>query len=209
MRFGYIFGPPGSVFWAAEGDSRTVGVGTSPQTNYVNIATGSGTLPRVTGHTNIASSGATLSTVNGRTTTTDALIASNPGYSSYILSLFLGVNDAPNAPYDTDPAGYLAAIAAYHDARRAAGWKTIACTELPAFSGGQASAYSSWRTTFNAGVRTWQGVHCDAIADFAADPTIGVDGAQLDASLYSGSIHPINPAQAIMATIMEGAMLSL
>ncbi len=113
-------------------------------------------------------SGATLSTLNSRAATIDAIIPPNPGSRKFILSVLLGANDlsGTNSTFAAD-------LATYCDARRAAGWKVVVCTVLPS-TGGQ---INTQRGAVNTAIRTWTGVHADAIADFASDGPMGPDAA--------------------------------
>ena len=82
--------------------------------------------------------------------------------------------------------GWLADLAAYCDDRRAAGWTVILGTVISKTTPG----FNAARNYVNPIMRTWVGVHVDAIADFAADPVMGPDAASSDTDLYSDGTHP-------------------
>jgi lysophospholipase L1-like esterase len=203
----------GTIFWATEGDSRTIGgQGTPPTTPPLTLAINSGSVPWVTGYSNPAQGGATLNgsgaTVYSRQTADDNLITLNPGYANYVISILIGVNDFGVDGISTST--YLSQLAAWGDARRTAGWKVIMCTELPAYTGSQATSYSAWRSTVNATIKTWIGVHCNAVCDLAADPNIGQDGDQANTTYFvPDNLHPNTAGSTIMSTIMMAALGTL
>ena len=62
----------------------------------------------------------------------------------------------------------------------------VVSTQLPR----AVASYNAQRNIVNATIRTWLGIHCDAIADFAADPIVGIDAAGFDASIIYDCTHP-------------------
>ncbi len=204
-------GMAGTTFWLAQGDSRTVGAGTSPNTNYVTLANNSGNIPWVPRRANVAVNGYTLTDVIAQASTVDAYITNNPGFANYVLSILIGVNSLilSGGDYSGNTAGFITNLAAYCDARRSAGWQVVLCTELPAYTGADATYYLAARATLNTAIHTWVGAHINAICDLAADPNIGQDGDQTNATYYQDNLHPTNAGHAIMATIMEAAILTV
>ena len=108
---------------------------------------------------------------------------------------------------------FLSDYAAYCDARRAAGWKVAVVTILPRISD-VSDSFNSRRSTINAAIATWVGVHCDAIVDFAADPTMGPNSAAngvstYNATYYADGVHPTNAGHVILETVYRAVINSL
>jgi lysophospholipase L1-like esterase len=90
------------------------------------------------------------------------------------------------------------AIWDYCDIVRAAGFKVVVLTVLPAtYSVGQ---NNTERAFINARLRDEWADHADAIADVAADPNIGPNGAQTNATYYS-SVDEVHLTEAGYATV--------
>lgn len=139
--------------------------------------------------------GGTLTGIISRAAFLDALAAAVRPGCTLIHSVFIGANDLTTS---SDVAGFTASLAAYCDARRAAGWKVAVCTLLPNHN----ANFNSRRNTFNATVTgSWLGVHCDAIVDFAADPTMGPDGAENNLTYYLDGVHPTDAGHVILETV--------
>jgi hypothetical protein len=62
------------------------------------------------------------------------------------------------------------------------------------------------RNQVNAAIRTWVGLHADAIVDFAADPTMGPDAACLDTTLYQDGLHPTDHGHSILEPIFAAVI---
>ena len=123
----------------------------------------------------------------------------------YILTVELGANDLGGGV----PATFLSNLSAFCDARRAAGWKVVLHTVLARVDAGDGGAlFNSDRHTVNAAIRTWVGTHCDAVADWAADATMGTDTAPnvgtsvFDAAIQSGGSGYTNGPQVL--TVVGG-----
>lgn len=129
------------------------------------------------------------------------------GNGKNVLSVLIGHNDIANNYPDngSSRANFLAALAGYLDARRAAGLKVVLCTQLPSTVVG----FNTERNACNAVMSTWSGLHCDAICDFGADPTMGPDAAAADLSLYIDGIHPTALGQANMKAIITPTLDAL
>jgi hypothetical protein len=120
----------------------------------------------------------------------------------------INTNDCngPFTNYGGSEATYTAALAAYCDARRTAGYKMVLCTILPRGGGGFNTARNSVNTT----IRGWVGTHIDAVCDFAADPNMGADGQNTDTTYYDGdAIHPNATGQARLETIYRAVINAL
>lgn len=180
-----VASPRSQMLYVAEGDSITTGNGvTSYARHYLNNNFGRVWLQ------NVAVGGATIADGISRAATTDALLTGYPAYPSRdkVLSVFFGANNM----LVTSTATFLADLAGYCDARRAAGWKVALATVLPrgAASGGSGTS-ETWRATVNTEIRTWIGLHCDAVMDFAADSIMGDFAETAFTTYWDGvGLHP-------------------
>lgn len=219
-----------TVYWAAEGDSRTIGsipVGVTPFPTTVAALE-----PKITLN-NVAVGGSKLRSVDfpgqpgftleGRASGVDALIASHPGFQNYVLTVWIGANDFVYGSNSgaTTMTNYLAALSAYCDARRAAGWKLILCAETAAYhSGGvQEPNYTDWQTfrpALNTAMASWVGLHVDQVCDFEHNTILGPQAAA-DNSLYfnqgnlpgDDSVHPSQYGQSLLVSTMRHAISSI
>jgi lysophospholipase L1-like esterase len=158
-----------------------------------------------------ATSGQTLAGLNTRAATVDAVlppIIARVG-RRFILTVLIGANDLNGYAGATDAiaaASYTADLAAYCDARRQAGWYVIVCTLLPRDPVAAAN-YNARRNIVNSNITgSWVGLHCDAIADFGADATVGGDAAASPASgntYYADGLHPTDAGQVILEGIIR------
>jgi len=150
--------------------------------------------------------GSSLATMSARASALDAMIPKGVTGSRFVLTVDIGANDSIDATW----AG---SLADYCDARRAAGWKVVIGTILSrkdAFGEGLSPTFNTRRATVNAIIRTWVGVHVDAIADVAADGTMGTDAVADNATYYStDKIHPTAAGHAILAPIWKAAVNSV
>jgi lysophospholipase L1-like esterase len=104
-----------------------------------------------------------------------------------ILVVWEGTNDLA---YGTSPplnaAEAYRNLAEYCRARRRAGFQVVVCTVLPREG---SAAFDAARSDLNERLRAgWPGF-ADALADVAADPTVGPDGAELDTAYYRDTVH--------------------
>jgi peptidoglycan hydrolase-like protein with peptidoglycan-binding domain/lysophospholipase L1-like esterase len=185
----------------AEGDSITAAFNAYP---YV---FGPNANPALYG-VNYAVSGSTISSLNTRASAVDAVIPPSPSSRTFILSVLIGANGLStdySGPGGTGVSGWLADLATYLDARRAAGWKVVLCTVLPRTT----PDFNAARNTANATIATWGGVHADAICDFAADPTMGTDAAASNTTYYSDGTHPTATGQTVLEPIYRAAVNSI
>jgi len=121
-----------------------------------------------------------------------------------ILVCWEGTNDlilgtAP--PYDTRQA--YRHLAAYCKARQRAGFRVVICTVLPR---GRSAAFYDARNALNAELRAHWRSFADALADVAANMTIGADGAETDATYYRDTVHLTAAGYAIVAREVAGAV---
>ena len=103
-------------------------------------------------------------------------------------------------------------LRAYCLARRAAGWKVIVCTELTW------TGCPYWMVDdFNELIRQHWAEYADGLADFAADPRLGYEGAEQDRAYWASPALPggwdgwhLNDAgYAIVADIMQSTLSRL
>ena len=129
---------------------------------------------------------------------------SYPSSSGTTIKVFAyGAND------NAYGANWLADYAAMCDAERAKGFKVLIATVLP-----NVNLNNTTRATWNTELRLWAtngstvpGKHCDGIIDFAADATMGPDGANLNATNYQvDHIHPTDAGHAILQPIYSTAI---
>lgn len=141
--------------------------------------------------------------LDGRKTMIDGILSSAPSGTMCILAPLIGANDLTS-----DTATWLSNYAAYCDGRRAAGWKVVVCTVLP--QNGNAT-FNANRATVNAAMTgSWVGVHCDAIADYAADATMGGDDSYTNfPSRWADGVHPNNSGHDILMPILAAAIDSI
>jgi len=122
-----------------------------------------------------------------------------------VVVVFGGINDILAAH---TPSQVYADLKAYWAARRAAGWRVVACTEIDANSALAIAA--SWRThraTLNTLIKSDSSLY-DALADLAADTNIGVDGAADTAYFDNDKVHLSDSGYAVMAGLIKTAILS-
>lgn len=185
--------------YCAEGDSITQ----AGQSYVVQFApnANAGTTIR-----NLSIGGSSLGTMAARQAAVDALLPA-PRVGRFVCSALIGANDL--GAYT--PAAYAAELATYCDNRRAAGWQMVVCTVLPSNAwdssiGGP--AFESIRQALNAILRTWPGVHCSAVADFA-QTAVGLPGAQNNLTYYLDGLHPTPAAHTILEPVMRAIVNSL
>lgn len=181
--------------------------------NYVYIAAAAAS-PAVIG-ANLAVGSAKLANNSGnsmveRAPVADAIIPATKAGRTFILGFLIGRNDGPNSyPVAAD---YATAVAAYIAARRAAGYdKIVLCTILPT-STALGAAFNPWRNLVNSiytgpGWAAANGV--DAIADFAANATMGTDTSADNATYYPDGVHPSAAGHAILEPIYRAAVNSV
>lgn len=159
--------------------------------------------------TNFATSGFTLALINARASAVDALIPTAANGGKFILTILIGANDLHSYPGASDAAAaaaYLADYAAYCDARRAAGWEVVVCTILPQTG----STHNIRRAIVNSAITaSWVGIHCDAVADFAGNATMGPDAAASNGTYYADGTHPTAAGHAVLETILRPVINAL
>ena len=203
---------PNLVF---DGDSQTV-TGVEGQTLSTTTAgtgypaqTVAGIDPRATMR-NIAVSGQTVTTVTAAAAANvDAHLAA--GKNNVVL-MWGGTNDLVNAPDLVAPfpdaATVYARIVAYHQARRAAGWKTVVFTILPRTQVVNAN-YETDRLAVNALIRANWATFADAIADVGGDSIIGAEANLGNFAYFSDGVHVHIAGGRIVARYVKAALATL
>jgi len=185
-----------------EGDSLTFGSGATYSYPQQMMRKVTGTCAG----TNVATSGQTVDTM-----TTDAPTQVDPLRSSShrenVLCFYGGTNNL---------AGSETAITVYNKivdycaARKAAGWRVIVCTMLPASATGYAADYYAKRNAVNTGIRANWSTFADGVADIAANATIGDDGDELNTTYYAtDKVHMVDAGYAIVADTVLAAINAL
>jgi lysophospholipase L1-like esterase len=205
--------PRGQTLYVSDGDSLTQGAYvTAPYSKIV-----ADQFPGRVSFTNIAVSGSFLSSVQSRASAADAILSPNFGYTSAILSVFIGTNDILTAGYyPSNPNTFISDLSSYCDARRTAGYKVVVGTLLPRGDGvngangaSGTSTFNIWRNSVNTGIRALVPAHCDAVADFAAEPIMGLDATTLNLSYYLDGLHMTDAGQNLLAEVLKPVLLSL
>lgn len=145
---------------------------------------------------NVATSGATISTWQTRAAAVDSY--RQPGRTNVLV--VLGGNDL----IASGAAQWFADFKAYCEARQSAGWKVVAQTILPRTTVG----FNTQRATANTSIRNDTSFY-DALADGAADSTIGEDADASDTTYYSDGVHMTATAHDILDGIVKAAIDAL
>ena len=121
-----------------------------------------------------------------------------------VLVVWEGTNDLA---YGTDPpldaAQAYRHLAAYCRARREAGYEVVLLTVLPRAG---SETFSAARNELNARLREGWPRFADALADVAADPSIGPSGAELDERYYRDTVHLTPEGYGIVAGYVARAV---
>ena len=102
-----------------------------------------------------------------------------------------------------DPQAVLDALRTYCAARRAAGFEVVVLTLLPR---SDPVGFDAARAIYNDMLRAQWPTFADGLADVAADPRIGADGANLDPVYFADTVHPTSAGYSIMATAVAPAV---
>jgi lysophospholipase L1-like esterase len=190
--------PPMTQFLAFEGDSITdPTTGVAAASKYYHLAQASIT-PFPQGG-NDAVSGSSVATVSSRSATIDSWFA--PITGPKVLFLFVGANDQGDGVNT-----FVASVKAYCLARKAAspGLKVVLATLLP-----QTTAdFNTFRDAVNVQIHA-DNSYYDALADFAASPTMGCDACAASTTYYLDGEHPAPAGHAILAPIAQAAIQSV
>ena len=128
----------------------------------------------------------------------------DPARPANILVCWEGTNDlvqGTTPPLDARQA--YRHLAAYCEARQRAGFRVVICTVLPR---GWSAGFYEARNALNAELRAHWRSFADALADVAANKTIGADGAENDGAYYRDTVHLTAAGYAIVAGVVAGAV---
>lgn len=166
--------------------------------------------PPISGGANYSIGGSSLGSLISRQPGILAAFAGAPPQTK-IVSVECGANDFRiGFDYSGNPTGFLTALAAYLDTYRAAGIKVVMQTVLPCTSDTDGGvSFNNDRNAVNPVIRTWVGLHCDAVSDWAADPTMGTNLAPNNTTFYTGQIHPTTAGYQILEPITRAAINSI
>jgi lysophospholipase L1-like esterase len=190
--------PAMSQFLAFEGDSITdPTTGVAAASKYYYVAQ-SGMTPFPQGG-NDAVSGSSVATVSSRSATIDSWFA--PISGPKVLFLFIGANDMGDGATT-----FAANLKAYCLARKAAspGLKIVLATLLPQ----TASGFNAFRDTVNGSIHA-DSSYYDALADFAANATMGCDACAANTTYFLDGEHPSPAGHAILGPIARAAIQSV
>lgn len=187
-------------YWIAEGDSLTTGYGSALDSYW---DTYFASHPTGWMGVNMAVIGNTLTDLNGRLSTLQRRIATAAGCGhNVIVSVWVGANAVPT----------ISDLQTYWDALRSAGAKVIACTLTPS-NKVSLPTFETDRLALNTQIRAASS-HYDALADFGADPNIGVRvdstaGNPPNATYYQDYVHLNATGYSVVSSIMDVAVASL
>ena len=190
--------PAMSQFLAFEGDSITdPTTGVAAASKYYYVAQ-SAISPFPQGG-NDAVSGSSIATVTARAATIDAWFAAISGPK--VLSLFIGANDQGDGV-----TAFVANVKAYCLARKAAspGLKIVLATLLPQTTSG----FNTFRDAVNVQIHA-DNSYYDALADFAANATMGCDACAASTTYFLDGEHPAPAGHAILGPIAQAAIQSV
>jgi lysophospholipase L1-like esterase len=115
-----------------------------------------------------------------------------------IVCAWIGTNDiltggAPTTTYNN--------IKAYHDGRRAAGFKTLVFTIMPRTGGADDAGHNTRRIAVNDLIRANWATFADGLVDVANDPVLGNVANTTNATYFSDQTHLTNAGYAIVARL--------
>ncbi len=129
----------------------------------------------------------------------------HPAHGKNIVVMWEGTNDLAQG---ADAEHGYANIVTFCTARKIVGWQAIVLTILPANT--TRAGFMADRLIVNRMIRTHWRTFADVLADVAASPLIGNDGAQNDPRHFtSDGVHMTNDGYAVVAGIVKDAILSL
>jgi lysophospholipase L1-like esterase len=181
-----------------EGDSITdPTTGVAAQSKYYHLAQAA--ISPFPQGANDAVSGSSIATAISRQATVDSWFAPVTGLK--VLFLFLGANDMGDGATTFE-----ANLKAYCLARKAAspGLKIVLATLLPQTTAG----FNAFRDAVNPLIHADPSFY-DALADFAANPTMGCDSCAANSTYYSDGEHPSVAGHAILGPIASAAIQSV
>jgi lysophospholipase L1-like esterase len=189
----------------AEGDSFTVGFGSSNSLTYPNQV--SSFFPGRVSIINLATNG---NRINPDMKSAAQVAQVDAAYTAgAVLMMFGGGNDVY---FGATGAATYAELVAYCQARQAVGFKVIVFSYLPRETevvSPPNSVYTE-RIALNALVRANWRTFANGYVDFEADTRIGVPGAWADPTYWmADGTHPINAGYAVIASYVRPVLSSL
>lgn len=178
--------------YVSEGSSTT-----ALANNYAQLYAASHAAEAIT-FNNLAVAGTNLADMVARAGDVDALYDGGKTNILSVQPLRNNLGGLSDGQCDT----LLATLASYLDARLAVGWYVIVTTDCNR-SDSDSAAYDGDRNYCNPIMRTWVGSHCNAIADFAANATIGADGRFQNSLISADGIHPTALTYGVMEEILR------
>lgn len=161
---------------------------------------------------NMGVASTTLAALNSEASFVDAFLTTNSGIlpqGKKILCVDSGSNDIYFNTWGSVSA-YLAAYQSFLTARKAAGWKIVVNTILSRGDPGTPGTFDADRATINAAFRSWVGTYVDAVADWASDATIGVNGAWSNATNFQADhVHPTDAGHTLLEPYHRAAINGL
>jgi lysophospholipase L1-like esterase len=152
--------------------------------------------------------------VPGRTTAnvlaniSEATSVYNASITKNVAVVMAGVNDMAG---DVTPAVAYANLQSIWSTLRAQGWKVVVCTITPDanyMDAAHIAAYPARRASLNTLIKS-DATKYDALADIAANSTIGDDGDELNTTYYWDKVHMYLAGYSIVADIVKTAVLTL
>lgn len=137
----------------------------------------------------------------------DALI--DPDAATNVLVVNCGSNDIAADQRNATGEQAAADLAAYCADRQTAGWTVVVTTVLPRTSTGVGANYETRRTTLNTAIRADWATYADALADTAADTTIGDATDSDNTTYYSDKVHLTFAGRHIAGPIIAAAIESV
>jgi lysophospholipase L1-like esterase len=151
---------------------------------------------------NFAVGGSGLANLVTRAAAVDAEFATASLTGHKVLMVFDGANDAQGLGATT----FVANLKSYCLARKAAtpGLRIVVATLLPQTTSG----FNAVRNAVNPLIRA-DSSYYDALADFAADGTMGCDACSANVTYFSDGEHPTAAGHALLAPIAQAAIQSI
>lgn len=215
LRRGYLYGvrnraaanlaavPPKIL--ASDGDSQTVGFGVDENSTYpaqLKVLLGRGWFVY-----NAGVSGQQLTAMQADAATEIDTLLTAWAYTKKICCPWGGTNDITNG---ASAATAYSRLVAYCQARQLAGWKVAVFTCLPRTTTGSVPDFEAKRQDFNTSIRNNWASFADTLVDIGNDATIGVAGAETNATYYQADqIHPTAAADTIIANLANTALAGL
>lgn len=156
--------------------------------------------------TNVAVSGQTLEEMAA-----DAAAEVDPLYDATlalnVVCAWGGINDHHA---QVPAATVYRRLATYCQARRAAGWRVVVLTCLPASGAVGGAPWEADRQWLNTTIRASWATFADAVADVAADARIGSAGAETNALYYlNDRLHLTGAGYGVVASVVAATLASL